>query len=586
MAHRVLGLDIGATEIKAVLAEVTWREITVLGFYHERVPTPEEVAHRLPPNAPAFPPNSPEQDNGEDRPSAAEEKEPSEPEVLPPWVFAVHDLIKKQGLDFHEVHTSLPGSSATTRILTLPFDNRRRIEQILSFELENLVPFDLDEMHLAFEVIGKAPEGGSRILVTMAPREQMAQFLKQLGQAGIDPQIVEFSPYTLFAAARLALSQEVGAYAVVDLGKTHTDFAAINGGGLVDLRSINLGGERLDRAIAQALKIDQVRAEKIKLEKGSLRNSDSVGEALRASLQPLLARLRQTLQGICSNQGLEITRIYLTGRAGLLDGLPELLAEELAVEVHPLRILEGEQPVSIDTASAEEQARYAYAASLVRHGMGVLRNQRLNLRHGEFFYRRQQKAMEASLRSIAIAGALILLLIIYNVVANHLQKKRYYDALSNQVVQLYLKAFPGAPPTQPLEQFNSQMEKTMAKYRTVGFFGDGDLRAIDILEKMSELIPPTLTVDIKKFDLTPDALKLEGECASFPDVDKIETALNQFTGFRHVKKESSTSVSEKVKFKFTISLGEKAAKEKQPRLPVPHGIPPKAKPTPPPKNTT
>jgi general secretion pathway protein L len=471
-------------------------------------------------------------------------------------VFALSDLIKKHGLEFNEAYCALPGLRSIARILTLPFSSRRRLEQILPFELENVVPFDLEEMHLSFDVLGKDPAGGFRILAALTPKSEVVQFLQRLAMAGVDPKIVDVAPHALFTAARRFLPDEFGAYALIDLGATHVDVAALSAGELVDLRSIPFGGERFDRELARALRIDEARAEQVKIEKADLAASDPVGAALRAAVEPLLIRLRQTLQGIRAGKSIEITRAYLTGRGSLLRGLDALLAQELAIEVSPLTPLTPELTVAADPHDPAQQARFAAAMALVHRGFGTLRGTQLNLRHGPFVYKRQQLAIRSSLRSLSAVGAIVLLLLAYNVIASQLQKRRQLAAVQDQITQLYLKAFPGSPPpVLPLEQFRSQIDKTMAKERTIGFFGDANLRAIDILKAMSEGIPPMLSVDIKKFDLTTDALRLEGEVPSFPDVDQLEKALQQCPAFKQVKKESSSSTAgDRIKFKFLINL--------------------------------
>jgi type IV pilus assembly protein PilM len=554
MAHRVLGIDIGATEIKAVLADVSWREAQVLGLYVECVPSAQDMAHRPPLQAPDFPPAAAEP------PIAGEAAAPPPPaphEPAPPWVYALADLLKKHNIEYHEIHLSLPGAVATTHLLTLPFENRRRLEQVLPFELENIVPFDLEKMHVAFEVLGKAPEGGFRVLVCLTAKETMRRFLSHLALAGVDPKVVDFAPHALFGAMRLTLPDEMSPCAVVDFGHTHTDVVVLRAGSLQQLRSIPVGGAALDQSLAKALRIDAARAAELKIKQGSLASPDAVGEALRRGLESLLIRLRQTLQGAHA-EGVEVTRLYLTGRGSLLPGLADVLAEDLGVEVLMLKPLPAGLPVSADANDPETQARSAYPLALTQRGQGVLRALDLNLRGGEFFYHRQRIAMQASIRGIVAAAAVILILLGYNIVSSHLQKKAYYEALLNQEEQVYLKAFPGAKPAQPLDQFRAQVGKTLAKYRTVGFFGEGDLRAVDILKALSGVIPPDITVDFKKVDIAMDSVKIEGECLAFPDVDKIEDALKKIPGFKNVKKESSKSVAEKVKFKFVIHFEETA----------------------------
>ncbi len=550
MAHRVLGIDIGATEIKAVLADMSWREAQVLGLYVERVPSQAEIAGRPPLRQADFPPPEAdaEQPTAESAAASAEEQPPA-------WAYAIAELLKKHNLEYQEIYVTLPGSAATTHLLTLPFDNRRRLEQVLPFELENVVPFELEKMHLTFEVLGKAPEGGFRVLVCLTPKDTMRRYLGFLAQAGVDPKIVDFAPHALFGAARLAMPEEMAPCAVVDLGHTHSDIVIMSQGNLVQLRGIPFGGAALDQALAKTLRIDLDRAAQLKTERASLTANDAVGQALRQGIEPLLVRLRQTLQGVRA-EGVEVTRLYLTGRGSLQSGLAETLAEELGVEVLPLRPLPAELPVSVDTNDPVTQARFAYPLAMLQRGQGVLRGLDLNLRSGEFFYHRHRRAIQASVRGFVVAGALILALLIYNIVASHLQKKDYLAALSAQEEQIYLKAFPGDKPTQPLQQFQAKVGQTLAKYKVVGFFGEGDLRAVDIIKALSEAVPPDIVVDFKKLDIAADSVKIEGECASFPEVDKLEEALKKIPGFKNVKKESSKSVSEKVKFKFAVRFEE------------------------------
>ena len=556
MAHLILGIDIGTTEIKAVLAEVSWRDVNVLATYVEPVPRPEDVAHRLPPME-AQVIASQAEDLAEDEADAGvpgAEPTPQPTETPPPWVFGLADLLKKHNLEYQEVHTSVPGAEVTTHFLTLPFDNRRRIEQILPFELENIVPFNLETMHVAFDVLGKAPEGGFKVMVCITPKENIKKFLGHLAQAGVDPKKVGVIPFSLYGAATLQLPEEQGAYALVDFGRHYTDLTLVNKGELLNLRSIPMGGAMLDEKLAKALIIDADRARELKETKADLRVDDKVAQVLRESLEPLLVRLRQVLQGARSQYGGEITRLYILGRGSLLRGLDDLLADELGVDVARFTSLPAGSPVNNSDDEQINQARFAAALAEVHSGVGPLRNMKLNLRLGEFFYRKQRTAMKASIRSAVVVGVVILALLLYNVVASNMQKRKYHQALSDQVVQIYLKAFPGVPPTQPLQQFQAQIGKTMDKYKTVGFLGEGDLRALDVIKQLSEAIPPDITVDIKKIDLTPDLLKFEGECNAFDDVDKIENVLAGLTGFKSVKKESSRSVSEKVKFKFSVHL--------------------------------
>jgi general secretion pathway protein L len=84
--------------------------------------------------------------------------------------------------------SSLPGGLFAQRALTLPFGDRKRIEKALPFEVEDGLPFPLEDVvlgHLMLSGGGKA--SGTNVLALLLPREAMRQHLDLLAQAGIDP---------------------------------------------------------------------------------------------------------------------------------------------------------------------------------------------------------------------------------------------------------------------------------------------------------------------------------------------------------------------------------------------------------------
>ena len=106
--------------------------------------------------------------------------------------------------------SSIPGNLFTQRLVSLPFSDRKRVEKALPFELEDLVPFALDEVvvdHIVLgsEKDGKGAEGAkeNQVLSMMLPREELRKHLELLASAGIDPNAVVPSYIGLDPIARL-----------------------------------------------------------------------------------------------------------------------------------------------------------------------------------------------------------------------------------------------------------------------------------------------------------------------------------------------------------------------------------------------
>lgn len=107
------------------------------------------------------------------------------------------DLLREASRDWAgaRIVSSIPGRQFSQRTLVLPFGDRKRVEKALPFELEEIVPFSLDEMELDHLILERpAQEPGKKkdttVLGLMLPKTVLRQHLDFLASAGIDPQVV------------------------------------------------------------------------------------------------------------------------------------------------------------------------------------------------------------------------------------------------------------------------------------------------------------------------------------------------------------------------------------------------------------
>ena len=118
------------------------------------------------------------------------------------------DILKERSKDWAgaKIVSSIPGHLFSQRTLTLPFADRKRIEKALPFEVEDLVPFGLDDVVLDHLVLGSAggkKDAASQVLCMMLPKAILRQHLDLLAGAGIDPQVIVPSYAGLSAVANM-----------------------------------------------------------------------------------------------------------------------------------------------------------------------------------------------------------------------------------------------------------------------------------------------------------------------------------------------------------------------------------------------
>jgi general secretion pathway protein L len=276
MAQRILGLDLGAHAVKAVLLESAYRGYVVLGA--AQVP----VA-------------------------------PGEPPLVERQAAAIGALLAEKGWRADASVVALPGAAVSSLTVTLPFTDARRIEQTVAFEVEGQIPFELDQVAWDWQPIGQR-DGKTDLLVAVVRREELAALLAALAGAGVDPRsVVPPGPAyaTLLATGAVeplpvepGPSAGPGAEVVVDVGLERTSICLAVSGAVEAARTFPGGAALLARGPG-----------------------------------PLVRELRATLGAWRARSGARpVRRLLLAGGAAATPGLAEALAAEVEGAVEPLAL--------------------------------------------------------------------------------------------------------------------------------------------------------------------------------------------------------------------------------------------------------
>ncbi len=568
MPTRILGLDIGAASVKAVLVEAHFRKFEIQQCVTQRVPSPEEVAGRAVPESVVKFRARRAADNPPPPPVEGAEPSPPVEEPIPPVVWALVDLLRRPGLAYDEIVCAVAGGFVATRILKLPFSGRSKINQVLPMTIEDEVPFDMDEMVLSYEILHTAKDGAT-VLAAMAKRDDVARLLEWLEMAGIEPKALTMTGSALSVTAAHVLAGVAGASAVVDIGEQSTDAVIMNDGRIALVRSIPEGGEEVTANLARALGIDAAAAERLKVEAGRiLAGDDESGDARVVKLshalvdahQLLLGRLRQTIRSSEMAGQFKIKTLYLTGGASRLPGFAEHLSRELGVPVEPFPSLSPRLP-SLVEADDEKNRAYGVAIGAAVWTAPSNRARAVNFRQGAFAYHKVAQAVQGSLKGAAVmAGIVIALFIVLVLQSRSVQAKRI-AALDQQARKIYLDTFTQQPPPGSIVQaFRTQADQVIQKYKVIGLLGEGNLRALDVMRAMSEALTKEVEIEVVKLDLKPEFVKIEAVTDKFETVNKIETELGKRSDvFKSVNRdEAKKTAGDKIKFKLTMQLVQKA----------------------------
>ena len=531
---RILGLDIGARSVKALLLESTFRGFTVRSFTEARLD--EETGLK----------------------------------------GALASLQANKHLAADQVVVAVPGCGVATQVLTLPFADARRIEATIGFEVEGQLPYDLSEVVFDYQPLS-SKDGKTEVLVGTVRKEVLTELLETLREAGVDPRVVTTPAIVyqnVFAAGHGAASSPgsasapgasgaaEGVEAIIDLGHERTSVCIGHaGGGLEYARTFGGGGRELTRAVANEFKVSLTDAEVWKETEGDVTlGPDTAPEMERAAaallrgLAPIIREIRSTLRAHQARFRKPLTGCWLTGGTSRLKGLAALLSRELKIEVRELDALPGNGGSPVP---AESRATAGQAFALAMRGHGMARAGRFNLRKGEFAFKGDLDYLRGKVsRLAAFAAVLALLAGGFAFSQLHVLGKRE-KALDDAMCEMT---------TRVLGQCQRQYEVALNMLKGTGSAAASlpALSALDLFAELTNRAEKT-KVKVNEVEVQLERIRLRGETESFDGVDQLVGALGEYPCFDEIKRGRVQKSRDGTKVEFDLDIHVNCAKTAAPQ---------------------
>jgi general secretion pathway protein L len=432
-----------------------------------------------------------------------------------------------------DIVTALPCQDFFIRTLSFPFRDSAKLAQVVPFEVENLIPLPLEEVAMGSMVLpprlsgdGEAKTKGSDVLVTAAPREKVADHLRFLAAAELNPSAINVDGMALFSVAQFLKGEGApvpGDLAIIDVGASKTTLCLIREGRPVVLRTVLWGGNHLTHALAVRYACSFAEAER--------RKRLMAVQEVDAWLEPLLKELRVTLHPHEGTARQGLTHCWVSGGGSKLREISGYVAYNLGlVPVGPRQGFGASCPRAFSIAFG-----LAIHPKII-HSRWKSRSADADLAVDlkEVSTAGQDQTDESKQnRRLAIWGALVLGLLAMMDLSVRLMLKDSTVAQLKQALQTqYEQTFgAGAAPGEELDQAHyrlSQVEKGLAVV-------DGSRSTIlAVLAELGKQVPPGVPLKIRELTIDGATVHLEGETVSFDAVDKLKQAFTMATQVQDV----------------------------------------------------
>jgi type IV pilus assembly protein PilM len=305
-AKPVLGLDISSTSVK----------LLELSRHGDRYRVETYAVKALPPNA-------------------VVEKNINDPEAVAEVVKAVVKMSKTR---LKHAAVAVAGSAVITKVIDMPAGlSEDAMEDQISFEADQYIPFPLEEVNLDFEVLGESPRSPDQVEVLLAAcrRENVEVRDALLQLADLIPEKVDVEAYSMERAYELIAEQledgEGQVVAIVDIGATMTTLSVLVDGKTVYTREQLFGGKQLTEEIQRRYGLSVEEAGLAKKQGGL--PDDYESEVLTPFKEAVVQQVTRSLQFFFSaSQYNDVDYIILAGGVASMEGLTGLIEEKLGTQ--------------------------------------------------------------------------------------------------------------------------------------------------------------------------------------------------------------------------------------------------------------
>jgi Tfp pilus assembly PilM family ATPase len=410
------------------------------------------------------------------------------------------------------VIASLDGEFASLRIVDLPLGVEKKIAEVLPGELEALLPFEVDEAIVDYQIVGR-DETSLQLMTVATPASNVAERLRFLHAAGIEPRELAVGA-AVFGGLEGLLAETLDnrTVLVIDVGAKSTDFAVLSSGQCTFARTLSGGMDLVESG-----------------------RRDQLG----ASLQRTLASYR-------AQRAEEPTIIWLSGETSTMESARQWLTDQLGIDC-------GSVPVPTAPGADDETApKFAKAAALA--GRALSRKKQLDLRQREFASKAAAGQIRKHIRLIAVCAAAILLSFIVSLGARYRVAKAEQERLMTRLAEV----------SEDLLGEETRSALHARELLTGGPRIDDPLPrfdAYDVLEAISESIPTDIVHDTRRLLIEIDddgergRFEIQGTLGTIAERDRLVEELQNHRCFSNVEKGSiSTAVGDRKDYKVAVRV--------------------------------
>ena len=325
---------------------------------------------------------------------------------------ALEKFLSRNDVSKDLVVVSVPGQHTLARFTKLPPVAPKRIPDIVRYEADQQIPFDMDEVIWDYQTFQQEGLPDIEVGIFAMKRELIREHLLHFEQASIEPIAVQSGPLAIYNAVHYDGLLGKDTTIILDVGAENTDLVIATPHSLWT-RTVPIGGNAFTDALVKSFKLAFSKAETLKRTAATSKYARQIFQAMRPIFADLVQELQRSIGFYSStHRDANVEKVVALGNAFLLPGLQKYLQQNLGLTVDKPETFQRAIPsaASGNETFKEQFLSFGAAYGLALQGLGLTKVTS-NLLPTEIakqvVWRKKRPAFAAAAACLVLAGGLI-----------------------------------------------------------------------------------------------------------------------------------------------------------------------------------
>lgn len=465
-------------------------------------------------------------------------------------------IVDRHDLQSDQYRLSLPTHVTILRNWNFPFNSPQKISQALEFELEQEIPFSLEEVITDIHFGTKTPQNRNVISASIH-KNFLGTLITELQTHDIDPQQVTIHAFALAKAAGKICSKTPTLLAHVDTESTQ--LICLENNIPYTVSQIPYGMHHIKKALQLQLNATPDTVERFIYfsniatgDNTDQENEKKIKEALSTQLQRLAKQILLSLNS--ENQAAESLLLY--GDIARLQGVEKFFTDEVGLPTIALH----KHPNASNLLPVKDNDEWleclpAYALAPIKNS-AFQQTKNINFRKDEFSFTPKKDPLTKRITYATTLASILMLMFSLSFFAQGYKKSEQIETVNAELKSMLQKILPDVNRSFGTIQYTSILKSRLSQLH--GNINQNDpktnIDSLDLLLALHKSTPKSLDIAIECIRITEKNIGLVGTTNSFNTLETFRSLLAKNTYFKTVGIRGATNQKKQKRIRFELEV--------------------------------